>query len=265
MDFREAVLIPEQDRKKTREPHKAPERHAVKQTEQNHVALPQDGKEFGEALPARRAGRVLGEQQEYNRHGRERNQRQAEDVVPAESLGQARTEKGGEQRAGQTEASQAHRQSLKLRRIPAAGHRQRDDETRARDAQQKSHDEQTCERVRPQPAHRHRQRRQAEHEQARAFGANGVRQPAEGQPQQSPAQQRHGGEQPFLRRRQFQFRRNVAAQPAEEQPAHRADAETQEGAEERWEVARFPKTGWGFVHSPALLQLRCQANKRTVS
>ncbi len=141
-----------QNGKETREADKAAKRHAVKQTERNHVAFAKQPEKFREVLSPHHAGRVLGEHMKQHCHNRERNQCEAEDVVPAELLGEARAEKCREQCAGQTETGQAHRQSLKLRRIPTAGHRQRDDEARARDAQQKSDNEQTGERVRPQPA-----------------------------------------------------------------------------------------------------------------
>ena len=55
--------------------------------------------------------------------------RQAEDGVPAKCVGQQRREQRGESRAAVACAGDAHRQALILRRIPAAGQRQRGGET----------------------------------------------------------------------------------------------------------------------------------------
>jgi hypothetical protein len=95
----------------------------------------------GQRFRRRAFRRVLGGEQVEDEDQNERDQRQAEDVAPAEGDRQARCDQRRQRRARVAGTGDPERRSLMLGRIPARGERQGDREGRAGDAEEDAEDQ----------------------------------------------------------------------------------------------------------------------------
>ena len=129
--------------RKLARPTKRAERHRV-QARTGARRRPRAARRAGRATRTGRAGarRLLGQQRERDPHEHHRDQRQPEDRVPADVLGDPRRGQRRQHRARVAGAGDPHRQALMPRRVVAAGERQRDREARAGDAEQHADAEQ---------------------------------------------------------------------------------------------------------------------------
>ncbi len=97
---------------------KAAKGHAVEEHEPPAVAVAQRLHVIGQRLRCRAVGGILRHAGEDDQGEDQRDQRQAEYVVPAEDGRQDRREQGRQHGAGVTGTGDAHRLALVLCRIP---------------------------------------------------------------------------------------------------------------------------------------------------
>jgi hypothetical protein len=130
----------------------AAERHRVEQAEPPGIGVAEDGDVTEQRLRWRLIGAVLGQNHEDDQRQRQRDQGEAEDARPgAQRRGEHGREQRGEGGAAVAGPGDAHGQPLMLRRIPAAGQRQRRGEAGPRDAEQSADEDHVEIAVRPQP------------------------------------------------------------------------------------------------------------------
>jgi hypothetical protein len=115
--------------------------------------------------------------------------------VPAEVLGQARRGERRQHRARVARARDPHRQPLVLRRVVAAGERERDREARPGHAEQDADAEQPAVGRCGQPAERERDDDERHRDQADAARTVAVAEQAEQDPEERRREQRHGDHQ----------------------------------------------------------------------
>ena len=195
VDLADRVLVAEEDRQEGGEPDERPERHGVEAAQAPGVAFAQDVAQVARADRGGGRGRLLGQQRERHPHQGHRDQREAEHRVPAVRLGQARGEERREHGAGVAGARDPHRQALALRRVVAAGERQRDGEARAGDAEQDADAEQRAVGGGEVPAGDQRDDHEGHRDQADAARAVAVAEQAERDAEDGGGQQRHGHQQ----------------------------------------------------------------------
>ncbi|MNZ33280.1 hypothetical protein D3C78_506240 [compost metagenome] len=131
----EAVLIVEVAGQGACQSEEAAEGHAVEEHEPPAVAIAQRLEVIGQRFGGRALRCIAGDQGEYRQGQDQRDQREAEHVLPAKGGGDGRGEQRGEHGAGVARTGDAHRLALMLRRVPLRSQRQRDGEGRAGHAQ----------------------------------------------------------------------------------------------------------------------------------
>ena len=244
------ILVLEKGVEEAGKSDEAAKRQRIEEAEPPGVGVAEDAAVVDERLGRRLVGAVLGQEEIHQEGGRQRGQGDGEYSVPAEGHGEHGAEEGGQRGAAVAGAGYPHRQTLVLRRIPAAGQRQGHGEARPGHAQHQADQQHLRQRVRPQPAEQQRHGRQRHADQAGAPGADAVGQEAEDQPEDGAAEERHGQHEGLERRdlpevvrgRHSGRRRPEAVgdahgQSADQHPDRKARIKIEKGAQERGPVA----------------------------
>ena len=136
-----------------------------------------------------------------------------------------------------------------LRRIPAAGERQRDREARAGHAEQQTDGVEVPEVMRELPAEHQRHERQREPDQPGAPAADAIAEDPEHGPEERSAEQRHRDEQAALGGGERELVAQERRQRPEQDPHHEADVEVHQRRHQRRQVAALQKAAVGSHRS----------------
>ena len=149
-----------------------------------------------------------------------------------------------------------------LRRIPAAGERQRHREARAGHAEQQTDGVEVPQRMGELPAEHKRHERQREPDQPGAAAADAIAEYAEQGPEERSAEQGHRDEQPALGCGECELVAKEGCQRPEQDPHHEADVEVHQRRHQGRQVAALQKTAVGGHKLSGLPPSRC-ALRRT--
>ncbi len=233
LHLRQAVLVVEQDRQEAGEADEAAEGDRVEAGHPARVGLLQHRRHAAGRQRLGRARRLLRQHDEGGEGEDDRYQRHPEDRVPAVVLGQPRRGQRRDHGAGVAGAGDPHRKALQARRVPAAGERQRDRERGAGDAEQQADGEHLRQRAGGEPAPQQRQHDDRHRDGADLLRADAVAEQPEHEPEAGGRQQWNSDDDPLLERRQREVLGDVRAERAEQDPAHEADVEVDEGGAQR--------------------------------
>ncbi|MCY1354312.1 hypothetical protein D9M69_406830 [compost metagenome] len=239
----QAVLVVEVAGQGAGQAEEAAESDAVEEHEPPAVAVAERLHVVGEGFRRGALGGVPGGEGEDHQGQHQRDQRQAEHVVPAEQGGQAGREEGGEHGAGVAGAGDAHGLALVLRRIPLRGQRQGDGEGRAGDAEEQA--EQQCLLVAVDaqlPGGEQGGDDDDLAEQAGELRRGAVGQQAHEEAQHGAGEDRRGDHHRALLGAQPEVGGDLHAERAEHVPDHETQVEIEKRGKQGWGMPGLPET-----------------------